>query len=94
MKKELKASVKRGYAIDDSEHEEGVRCVGAPLMNYTGHVVGSISASGPAQRMEKKKLPRIGKTVADAALEISRKLGFRTSGGTFADSAFYTMMEE
>ena len=79
LKKALKAAAKRGYSIDDSEHEEGVRCVGAPLMNATGNVVGSISASGPEQRMKKEDLPGIGKTVADTALEISRRLGFRLS---------------
>jgi IclR family transcriptional regulator, KDG regulon repressor len=89
LKKALKATLKRGYSIDDSEHEDGVRCVGAPLMDYSGHVVGSISASGPTQRLEKEELPRIGRTVADTALEISRRLGFKPSGGTVAAASFF-----
>lgn len=89
LKKDLKATVKRGYSIDDAEHEEGVRCVGAPLMNYSNQVIGSISASGPLQRMKKDELPQIGRTVADTALEISRRLGFRPLGEPFATSGFF-----
>ena len=89
LRKALRVTVKRGYSVDDSEHEEGVRCVGAPLKNYTGNVVGSISASGPTQGMKKEELPRIGRIVADTALEISRRLGFKRSRDTVASSGFF-----
>ncbi|MEF8782501.1 MAG: IclR family transcriptional regulator [Haloarculaceae archaeon] len=41
----------RGYAVDDEERARGVRCVGAPLLDDSGGVLGGISISGPAQRM-------------------------------------------
>jgi IclR family KDG regulon transcriptional repressor len=35
----------QGYAIDDGEHEEYVRCIAVPLLARSGHVVGSVSIS-------------------------------------------------
>ena len=76
LRVELAETIARGYSIDDEEHEEGVRCVGAPILDYTGSVVASISVSGPVQRMPDAEIPKTGTLVARTALEISRKLGY------------------
>lgn len=47
---ELRETHERGYAIDDEEMIEGIRCVAAPLTN--DGVVGAISISGPSSRMQ------------------------------------------
>ncbi|PSP86395.1 IclR family transcriptional regulator [Halobacteriales archaeon QS_1_68_17] len=47
---ELAAIRDRGYAIDNEEKIEGLRCVAAPLTD--DGVVGAISISGPSSRME------------------------------------------
>ena len=41
----------RGYAIDDGERLEGLRCIAAPVRASTGEVLGSISVSAPASRV-------------------------------------------
>ena len=41
----------RGYAIDDGERLEGLRCIAAPVKASTGEVLGSISVSAPASRV-------------------------------------------
>lgn len=41
----------RGYAIDDGERLEGLRCIAAPVKSSTGEVLGSISVSAPASRV-------------------------------------------
>lgn len=46
----------RGYAIDSEERARGVRCIGAPLRDDSGSVLGAISISGPAQRMTDERI--------------------------------------
>ena len=46
---ELQEIRERGYAVDDEEMIEGIRCVAAPITN--DGVVGAISISGPSSRM-------------------------------------------
>ncbi len=73
----LKKVAKQGYAVDDEEFEEGVRCIAAPIRDYTGNVVAAISISGPAMRMPDKKIAEeLAPAVKEAAEEISRRLGF------------------
>lgn len=74
---EIKKIRELGYSIDDVEHEEGVRCVGAPIRDHTGKVVASISVSGPTQRVTRSKVPQLAKTVMDTADAISRRLGYK-----------------
>ena len=66
-----------GFATDDMEHEDGVRCVRAPVRNHTGKVVASISVSGPSQRMTSSRLEEIAPLVMERAAEISRRLGYK-----------------
>jgi IclR family KDG regulon transcriptional repressor len=73
----LKKVAKQGYAVDDEEFEEGVKCVAAPIRDYTGNVVAAISISGPAMRMPDKKVAEeLAPAVKEAGEEISRRLGF------------------
>jgi DNA-binding IclR family transcriptional regulator len=67
---------KRGYAVDNEEIEIGLRCVGAPLRDYTGGMVGAISVAAPSARLSEKNTPVIGRIILAIAAEISEKLGF------------------
>ncbi len=46
----------RGYAIDDGERLEGLRCLGAPVKTSSGEVLGAISVSAPASRVSDEDL--------------------------------------
>ena len=71
----------KGYAIDDEENEEGVRCIAAPIRNEIGEVVAAMSVSGPTTRVTNEKINDSLKfQVIETAMRISRKLGF--SSGT------------
>lgn len=46
----------RGYAIDNGERLKGLRCVAAPVMQDDSTVLGSISVSAPANRLNDRQL--------------------------------------
>lgn len=77
FRRHLAEVVEKGYAIDNEELDIGVRCVGAPIRDYTRRIVGAVSISGPSmrftdERMDKELIPLVVK----AGEEISSKLGF------------------
>jgi hypothetical protein len=43
----------RGYAIDDEEKTEGMRCIAAPVIDLHGEVVAGISVSGSVEPCER-----------------------------------------
>jgi DNA-binding IclR family transcriptional regulator len=67
-----------GYAVDDEECEAGVRCVAAPLRDFTDRVIASLSVTGPATRMDDAALERVRDELMGTAREISRLLGWRS----------------
>jgi len=77
LKAELKLIRQRGYAIDDEEFEEGLRCVGAPVMDYSGGVVAAMSIAGPSFRLTKGRMPMVARSVIHAAGELSAELGYK-----------------
>jgi len=75
--KHLKDVAKRGYALDNEEYNPGVRCVGVPLRDYTGRVVGGISVSGPSFRMTDEVLKeKIIPVIKATGEKVSKRLGF------------------
>jgi DNA-binding IclR family transcriptional regulator len=74
---ELDRVRKRGYAIDDEEFEIGLRCIGAPVKDHTGEVIGAVSIAGPTIRVTKKGVPDLARFVVQAADELSTRLGNR-----------------
>lgn len=79
LDEDLKAIRKRGYAIDDREGMEFLRCVAAPVRDYSGRAVAAVSIAALDSRLPFEKVPAYAAMVTDTALEISRRLGY--SGG-------------
>jgi IclR family transcriptional regulator, KDG regulon repressor len=76
LKEHLKLVRRQGYAVDDEENEEGIRCVGSPIYNEAGKAVAAVSVSGPAFRITKKAIQEtLKRKVMETALKISRRLG-------------------
>jgi IclR family transcriptional regulator, KDG regulon repressor len=76
LDREMARIRRRGYAVDNSEHEEGVRCISAPIRNHEGKVRASISVSGPSQRMSPARDEELGELLVSKTDEISRRLGY------------------
>jgi IclR family acetate operon transcriptional repressor len=51
LKTHLQTVRSEGYALDDEEHSDGVRCVAAPIRDMRGEIVAAISISAPAVRV-------------------------------------------
>jgi DNA-binding IclR family transcriptional regulator len=66
---------KRGYAVDDMEHEVGVRCIAAPIWDSTDKVVASLSISGPSIRLTETTIPELAQLIMATTKEISKELG-------------------
>ncbi|MDA8158694.1 MAG: IclR family transcriptional regulator [Deltaproteobacteria bacterium] len=75
--KELEKVKRQGYAIDNEELDEGIICIGAPLRDYTTHIIGGISVSAPVIRTTPEKLKNvIIPLTVEASNAISGKLGY------------------
>jgi DNA-binding IclR family transcriptional regulator len=73
---ELARIRRRGFAVDDEENEEGLRCIGAPVRNFSGLVIGALSIAGPVFRVPKDKIPSLARAVMAAADELSAQMGY------------------
>ncbi len=66
----------RGYAMDDEEFHEGVRCIASWIRDASGAVVASIGISAPADRLPKHRWEEIGREVMEVAAKVSERLGY------------------
>ena len=66
-----------GYAIDDEESEEGMRCLAAPVRDISGKVVAAVGLAGPTQRLTKKDLRAMASEVVATGEAVSARLGWR-----------------
>jgi IclR family acetate operon transcriptional repressor len=75
LARDLAESQARGFAIDDEERNEGMRCVAAAIFNEFGEPVAGISVSGPTVRVTPERAAAIGPLVARAAAEVTKTIG-------------------
>ena len=77
LKKELERIRERGYAVDNEEAVDGLRCAAAPVFDHTGRAVAAFSVAGPATRLTQERILEIAPLVRETSHEISCRLGFR-----------------
>ena len=53
------ASARRGYAIDDEEYDEGLRCIGAGVRDHSGRVVSALGIGGPVTRITPERVEEL-----------------------------------
>ena len=72
----LKKVRSQGWAMDNEEYLLGHRCIGVPIYDYRGEAIASISASGSTMDIPDDRIPFIVTQVQDAAIQISRQMGY------------------
>jgi IclR family acetate operon transcriptional repressor len=75
LRRDLMRTRERGFAIDDQERNDGMRCVAAPVFNAQGEPVAGLSVSGPAFRMGLSEATRFGSLVRAAADKVTAATG-------------------
>lgn len=76
LRNELINIRRQGYAVDNGEHQPGLRCIGAPIRDQFGRVFASISASASALQSPADREDAIAKMVIYHADQISQRLGY------------------
>lgn len=77
LKAELEKVREQGYAFDDEELDAGVRCIAAPIRDYTRRIVGAISISGPSMRIDNERASsKLVPLVLKAGADLSTRLGY------------------
>jgi IclR family transcriptional regulator, acetate operon repressor len=66
-----------GFALDDEEYLQGLRCVAAVVYNDQAEALAAISVSGLASRVPSDRLPQLGRLVNEIARELTIALGGR-----------------
>ena len=68
---ELRQTRIRGYALDNMEHEFGVKCIAVPILNMDGQVIAGLSITGRASEIDwKRENERILLKLKECALSI------------------------
>lgn len=94
LRQDLRKVRRQGYSVCINEMHEEVVSIGAPVRDYTGQVVASISIVGPRQRIDDAKIPRFVAAVVEAGKEISGKLGYFDSICNEADERNESQRED
>lgn len=68
---ELREVRRQGYAVDDEEFQEGLRCLAVPINNRERVVVASMSVTAPTTRMPMERLHMIKDDMLETASSIS-----------------------
>ncbi len=76
LEQELERVRKQGYAFDDEEFAQGIRCLAAPVRNFTGHVVAAIGISGPVWRVSLDRVAQLTEVVKSMGQRLSLQLGY------------------
>lgn len=77
LREHLGQIAEQGYAVDNEECEEGIKCVGVPVWDYTRTPVAAICISGPSSRMPDERIEKeLMPLLKEAGMKISRKLGY------------------
>ena len=65
-----------GYAVDEEEYYEGVRCLAMPVFGSEGKVIAAMGITGSTQRLTLKSVPDMLILIKSIVTELSRSMGY------------------
>jgi len=78
LKKHLKKIKKDGYAASFEERIAGSASIAAPIFDYSGKVIASLSISGPISRFTNMRANHFITLIKDSTKKISILMGYQT----------------
>ena len=75
IRAELALTRERGYAIDDEETFDGVRCVAAPVRDHRDEIIAAMGISGPSTRLSLERAHDFGRYLRALSHDFSVSLG-------------------
>lgn len=74
--REIKKVREYGFAVDNEENADGVRCIAAPIYDAKGKIAAAIGTSSTILHIDETQLPKIVELVKNSGIQVSRQLGF------------------
>lgn len=75
LKEEMGKILKNGYAVDDMEYYDDVRCLAAPVWGKDNEVVGAVGITATTRDFTREMVPETARHVISIAKKISREMG-------------------
>ncbi len=79
LETEFEVIRRQGYAIDDEEYHNGVRCLAAVVRDARGDAVAALGITAATLRFAKRKIPTVAREVIQAADTLSQALGRKST---------------
>jgi DNA-binding IclR family transcriptional regulator len=76
FRKEMVSIRQKGVAFDNEEHIKGVRCLAAPVRDYSGQVRAALCVVGPKDNLSPKRMGKVQHDLLTVAAALSARLGY------------------
>ena len=76
LEQELVKVRAQGYAIDDEEFTQGIRCIAGPVRNFSGRVAAALGISAPVWRVSLDRVAELTSVVMTTGAALSEQLGY------------------
>jgi DNA-binding IclR family transcriptional regulator len=75
LEAQLEIVLAEGYATTFEEYEDGLNAMAVPVRDHTGTVVGALSVSGPAYRLDKDRMQDLLERLKDGGARLGDRMG-------------------
>lgn len=77
LRDELRRIRRSSVAVDDEEFSHGIRCIAAPVFNFSNGVAAALGMFGPTWRFSTRQMAARARVVTRYAQKLSKELGYQ-----------------